>query len=183
MVRVLTILVGVAADLLLFFLCFRLLGRTEAPRSALWQGALLGALAFEVLKQLSNLLLQSTQGNPAFQAFGIALIILVWINYFSRIVLYAAAFAHTAPAARADRPPASGRRGGRVGGGEVRGETTEYEGGRPSFVVPPRISSAGRQNSPAAAAARRYTCVCSPGPFTWVPGRSLRSYVISKVRR
>ncbi|MCB0894146.1 MAG: YihY/virulence factor BrkB family protein [Nocardioides sp.] len=102
-VRVLTILVGVAADLLLFFLCFRLLGRTEAPRSALWQGALLGALAFEVLKQLSNLLLQSTQGNPAFQAFGIALIILVWINYFSRIVLYAAAFAHTAPAARAAR--------------------------------------------------------------------------------
>lgn len=103
LVQVLTILVGVGADLVLFFLCFRLLGRTDAPRSALWQGALLGALAFEALKQLSNLLLRSTQGSPAFQAFGIALIVLVWINYFSRIVLYSAAFAHTAPAARALR--------------------------------------------------------------------------------
>ena len=34
-------------------------------------------------------------GPPAFQAFGIALILLVWINYFSRVVMYAAAWAHT----------------------------------------------------------------------------------------
>lgn len=100
LVRLLTVAIGVGADLLLFFLVFRLLGRTRAPRSALWQGALLGALAFEVLKQLSTLLLQATQGSVAFQAFGIALIVLVWINYFSRIVLYAASFAHTAPSAR-----------------------------------------------------------------------------------
>ena len=103
LVTLLTVVVGIGADLLLFFLLFRLLGRTEAPRDALWQGALLGALAFEVLKQLSTLLLQATQGSLAFQAFGIALILLVWINYFSRIVLYAAAFTHTARSARALR--------------------------------------------------------------------------------
>ena len=40
--------------------------------------------AFEVLKAASFLLLASTQGSPAFQAFGIALILLVWINYTSR---------------------------------------------------------------------------------------------------
>ena len=72
---------------------------------SLWAGAVLGAIAFEVLKQALELLLKSTQGNPAFQAFGIALILLVWINYFSRVVLYAAAFAHTSPAARALRAP------------------------------------------------------------------------------
>ena len=38
-----------------------------------------------------------------FQAFGIALILLVWINYFSRVVLYAAAWAYTTPQARALR--------------------------------------------------------------------------------
>ena len=47
----------------------------------------------------------STKGQPAFQAFGIALILLVWINYFSRVVLYAAAWAHTSRAARAQRVP------------------------------------------------------------------------------
>ena len=38
-----------------------------------------------------------------FQAFGIALILLVWINYFSRVVVLAAAWAHTSPEARAIR--------------------------------------------------------------------------------
>ena len=91
--------------MLLFFAMFVLLAEPQTPRRSLWAGALLGALAFEVLKQLSTLLFKSTQGNPAFQAFGIALIVLVWINYFSRVVLYAASFAHTSRAARALRGP------------------------------------------------------------------------------
>jgi membrane protein len=103
LLTLLTIVLGFAANVLLFFLMFRLLGEPRAPRSALLQGALLGAVAFEILKQLSNVLLRVTQGSPAFQAFGVALIVLVWINYFSRIVLYAAAFAQTAPATRALR--------------------------------------------------------------------------------
>ena len=67
---------------------------------AMWSGALLGAVGFEILKQVSGLLLRVTQGNPAFQVFGIALILLVWINYFSRIVMYAASWAHTDPLTR-----------------------------------------------------------------------------------
>ena len=107
----------------LFFALFRLLAEPRTPTRSLWQGALLGAVGFEVLKRLSGVLLASTKGQPAFQAFGIALILLVWINYFSRVVLYAAAWAHTSRAARAQRylepadpiqgpqsPPLSGRR-------------------------------------------------------------------------
>lgn len=105
LVTALTVVLGFGANMLLFFLMFRLLGEPHVPRRSLWQGAALGALAFEVLKQASGLLLRITQGSPAFQAFGIALIVLVWINYFSRIVLYSAAFAYTAPAARALRGP------------------------------------------------------------------------------
>jgi membrane protein len=46
---------------------------------------------------------RAARGQPAFQAFGIALILVVWINYFSRVVLYAAAWAHTSYEARAMR--------------------------------------------------------------------------------
>ena len=108
LVTALTVVLGFAANMLLFFLIFRLLGEPHVPRRSLWQGAALGALAFEVLKQASGLLLRITQGSPAFQAFGIALIVLVWINYFSRIVLYSAAFAYTSPAARARGGPEPG---------------------------------------------------------------------------
>ena len=106
LVTLLTIVLGFGANMLLFFAMFVLLAEPRTPRRSLWAGAFLGAIAFEVLKQLSTILFKSTQGNPAFQAFGIALIVLVWINYFSRVVLYAAAFAHTSRAARAQRVPA-----------------------------------------------------------------------------
>lgn len=96
----LALVLGLAASALLFFAFFKLLAAPEAPNRSLWSGALLGAIGFEVLKQLSSFLLESTKGQPAFQAFGIALILLVWMNYFSRVVVYAAAWAHTSPAAR-----------------------------------------------------------------------------------
>ncbi|WP_210650349.1 YihY/virulence factor BrkB family protein [Nocardioides sp. SYSU D00065] len=99
----LAVVLGLAANALLFFAFFRLLAAPEVPTRSLWSGALLGAVAFEVLKQLSTLLLKSTANSAAFQAFGIALILLVWINYFSRVVVYSAAWAYTSPQARAER--------------------------------------------------------------------------------
>jgi len=104
LVAVIALALGLAASALLFFLMFRLLVRPTLPDRALWSGAWLGAVGFEVLKQLSGLLLTGTRGQPAFQAFGIALILLVWINYFSRVILYAAAWAQTSPLA--ESPPA-----------------------------------------------------------------------------
>jgi membrane protein len=103
LVTVIALVFGLAASALLFFLMFRILAQPPVPAKALWSGAWLGAIGFEVLKQLSGLLLVSTKGQPAFQAFGIALILLVWINYFSRVVLYAAAWTQTAPVVRAER--------------------------------------------------------------------------------
>ncbi|KRB78178.1 ribonuclease BN [Nocardioides sp. Root190] len=99
---------GLAASALLFFLMFRILAQPRIPARAIWSGAWLGAIGFEILKQLSGVLLTGTRGQPAFQAFGIALILLVWINYFSRVTLYAAAWAHTAhhPAAVPPSPAA-----------------------------------------------------------------------------
>jgi membrane protein len=103
LVTLLTIALGLLANAVLFFAMFRLLAAPDVPRRAMWSGALLGAVGFEVLKQLSGLLIRSTQGQPAFQVFGLALVLLVWINYFSRLVLYAASWAWTHPLAREER--------------------------------------------------------------------------------
>ena len=100
---VLAIALGMVANTVLFYAFFRLLASPEVPARSLWSGALLGAVAFEVLKQISTLLLRSTANSDAFQAFGIALILVVWINYFSRVVVLAASWAHTSPEARAAR--------------------------------------------------------------------------------
>ena len=108
LVHVLGIGVGIGADMVLFYALFRLLARPETPRRALVQGAVLGGVGFEILKLASSYLLKATQHQPAFQAFGIALVLLVWINYFSRVVMYAAAWAHTSRPARSapsDDPP------------------------------------------------------------------------------
>ena len=101
---VLALCLGLAASTLLFFAFFRLLAQPEHPqpvavvRLRSWAPSL-----FEVLKQLSTFLLKATANSEAFQAFGIALILLVWINYFSRVVVLSAAWAHTSPEARAIR--------------------------------------------------------------------------------
>jgi membrane protein len=108
-----SILIGLLANMVLFFTFFKLLGAPDAPSRSLWSGALLGAIGFELLKQASAFLLAATSKSPAFQAFGIALILLVWINYFSRLVMYAAAFAHTSPAARAMRAEEAAREASR----------------------------------------------------------------------
>lgn len=95
---VVTVIIGVGTGMVLFFLMFRLLGGRLVGVGSLWSGALVGAVGFEALKRASAWLLDSTAHQPAFQAFGIALILLVWIYYFSRVVMYAAAWARTAAA-------------------------------------------------------------------------------------
>jgi membrane protein len=103
LLTVLAIAVGLAANSLLFFAIFKILADHDTPNRSLWSGALLGAIGFEVLKQAATYLIGATKGQPAFAVFGIALVLLIWINYFSRVVIYAASWAHTAPEARAAR--------------------------------------------------------------------------------
>ena len=100
LVQVIALALGLVANTVLFFSIFKLLSEPEPPRRSLWQGALLGAVGFEVLKQISRFLLAATKDQPAFQAFGIALILVVWINYFSRLLLYAATWAYTSVESR-----------------------------------------------------------------------------------
>ncbi len=90
---------AVLATTLLLLTMFALVPRPPIPRRAMWQGALIGALGFEVLKSVAGLLITLTTQRPAFQAFGVSLIVVVWINYFSRLVMLSAAWAWTGPVA------------------------------------------------------------------------------------
>lgn len=94
---------GIAVTTLLFMTLFALVPKPLVVRAALWQGALVGAVGFEILKSVAGILIEMTTQRPAFQAFGVALILLVWINYFSRLVMLSAAWAYTSPAAKEHR--------------------------------------------------------------------------------
>lgn len=98
LLTVLALALAMAATTLLLVVMFALLAQPHVSRRALFQGAFLGAIGFEALKVLASFLIAQTSGRPAFQAFGVALILLLWINYFSRLVMYGAAWAHTSRA-------------------------------------------------------------------------------------
>jgi membrane protein len=105
LVDVVAVVIGLVVNAALFFGMF-LLAEPTTPRRSLWEGAALGGVGFEALKLLSSYLLAASRGTPAFQVFGTALILLLWINYFSRVILYAATFAYVSATARAARDQA-----------------------------------------------------------------------------
>ncbi|UDY24384.1 YihY/virulence factor BrkB family protein [Nocardioides sp. Kera G14] len=82
-----------AVSVLLFVVLFALVAKPHIPRRSLVEAAAIGAFGFELMKMVSFALLGSAKGSPAFQAFGVALVLLVWINYFTRVVFYAATYA------------------------------------------------------------------------------------------
>lgn len=99
----LTVVLGVAASTLLFFELYRLLPSPPLPAFGLLKGALLAAVCFEVLKALANFLIKQAASTPGAAVLGISLVLLIWINYFSRVVVLGASWAYTAPEARAER--------------------------------------------------------------------------------
>jgi membrane protein len=74
---------------------YQLLARPRVSHRALREGAVLAAIGFVLLKLLGDWLIGLTQGSPAFTVFGVSLVLLVLINYFSRVVMYGAAWAYT----------------------------------------------------------------------------------------
>jgi membrane protein len=88
------ILLGLASSTVLFFVMYRLLGAPDIDAKPLWQGALLGAVGFELLKLLVVNVLGAVGGSP-FAPLAIAITLVVWINYFSRLVIYGASWAMT----------------------------------------------------------------------------------------
>jgi membrane protein len=85
---------GLTASTLLFWVIFRLLANPDLPSRPLWQGALFGAIAFELL-QIIVVSVIGGVGGTAFAPLAISITLVVWINYCSRLVLYGATWAMT----------------------------------------------------------------------------------------
>lgn len=96
------IALGVASSTLLFLIMFRLLAaEAEVSTGDRLRAALLSGVGFEVLKLLATTLVALALGNPAFATLGVSLVLLVWMNYFSRLALYGASWAAVATEVRA----------------------------------------------------------------------------------
>jgi membrane protein len=95
LVRALALSVAVASSAVIFLVMFWRLSGVHIPRRRLLQGALLGAVGFEMLKQFGTFLIGNTTDNPIYATFAVAVGLLIWINLVSRVTLWAAAWTAT----------------------------------------------------------------------------------------
>ncbi|MFC6150769.1 MULTISPECIES: YihY/virulence factor BrkB family protein [Mumia] len=98
-VGVLSVLLGIASSTVLFFVIYKLLPHTDVPARAMWSGALLAAIGFEIIKQLAAFLLGAAAGG-ALASLALSVTLLVWIYYFAQLTVYGASWSVMAPASR-----------------------------------------------------------------------------------
>jgi len=98
-IRVITFLVAVVVGVLANFLVMAwfvfYLPRTKVPRRSGLQAALIGAVAFEVIKQLGSLFASNALSNPAGATFGPIIGLMVLLYLVWRLVMYVSAWAAT----------------------------------------------------------------------------------------
>ncbi|MEV7928091.1 MULTISPECIES: YihY/virulence factor BrkB family protein [unclassified Kitasatospora] len=87
------VLVAIACDTLLFaYLLAPFPGIGGQRRRDVLQGALIGAVGFELLKVLLASYLGSVAGKSLYGAFGVPVALLLWINFVSRLLMYCVAW-------------------------------------------------------------------------------------------
>ncbi|MDT0304602.1 YihY/virulence factor BrkB family protein [Streptomonospora wellingtoniae] len=93
--RVLGPAIAVAVDTFIFLMVFSRLSGTRRPVRLLWQGALLAAVGFEILKAVAALLISGTLSNPIYASFAVMVGLLLWINLVMRMLLLCASWTAT----------------------------------------------------------------------------------------
>jgi membrane protein len=95
MVRLLSITVALATNMVIFFVMFSRLSGTRGSWRWLVKGTLFGAVGLEVLKLLGTYLVGHITRNPVYASFAVIIGLLVWINVASRFMLFTAAWTAT----------------------------------------------------------------------------------------
>ncbi|MFD0685467.1 YihY/virulence factor BrkB family protein [Actinomadura fibrosa] len=93
--RLLSLCCAIAFNTVIFIVLFSRLSGTLAPWRRIARGALFGAVGFEVLKQIAQLLIGRTTQNPVYASFAVLVGLMVWINIVSRFMLFVAAWTAT----------------------------------------------------------------------------------------
>lgn len=99
LLRGVTYALAVLADTLLFIYLFTRLSRVSSPLRRVVQGALLGAVCFEVLKVAGAFYVERTtsRGAATYGTFAVVVGLLLFLNLVSRLLLLTAAWVVTGP--------------------------------------------------------------------------------------
>lgn len=98
--QLVSVLVVLVIDCLVFTVLFRLLSGLDLSWSELRAGVIIGAVGLGILKRAAGLLLgQAGSGNPLLATGAVLVGLLVWLNLVSRLTLLAASFVATSDAA------------------------------------------------------------------------------------
>lgn len=104
--RVLGVLLGLVANWLIFLWVIARLPRKHATLRSAAKAAVLGAVGFEILKQVMTYYLQSVTNSPAGAIVGPVLGLLVFVFFVSRFMLFVTAWAATARENEEEEPVA-----------------------------------------------------------------------------
>lgn len=90
--RIVTVTISFAIDVVTVGLLYRVLARVPLTRSSLALGAITGGFALTALKFLGTSLLGGATSNPLLASFAVLVGLLLFFNLISRALLYTAAF-------------------------------------------------------------------------------------------
>ncbi|MFC0439192.1 inner membrane protein YhjD [Kutzneria buriramensis] len=96
LLSVATIILGLAANWLVFLWVLSSLPRFHVGWRSAMRGAIAGAVGFEILKQTGNIYLQIIKNSPSGSVFGTLLGLLVFVNLVSRFLVFITAWTATA---------------------------------------------------------------------------------------
>lgn len=89
------LLVGLLANFLVFLWLVKYLPRGEVPMRSAVQAAIIGAVAFEIFKQIGSMFFSKALSNPAGATFGPIIGVMVLMFFVWRILMYCSAWAAT----------------------------------------------------------------------------------------
>ncbi|MGI8646820.1 MAG: hypothetical protein DLM55_06565 [Acidimicrobiales bacterium] len=93
--QVVSLLLAVCVNIVLVALLLTFVPRLDMPFRRLWVSALLGGVALEVLKQFAQLFVGYAVTNPAYAVVATAVGLLLFLNFFNRLLLFCAAITAT----------------------------------------------------------------------------------------
>ncbi|GAB3087552.1 YhjD/YihY/BrkB family envelope integrity protein [Corynebacterium aquatimens] len=103
-VWVVALAIGIFANFLVMAWLIIFMPRTKVPIKSGLKGALLGAVAFELIKQFASVIIGSATGNPAGAIFGPIIALMVVLYLVWRVVLYISAWTATTEESLAAAP-------------------------------------------------------------------------------
>ena len=94
--RLIPVIVSIGAGWLLFLYLYAVLPETRVPWKIVRQGALIGAIGLAILQYLTSFLVARFSNSPAALIFGPVIALMLFFNFFARLILLVAAWIATA---------------------------------------------------------------------------------------